>query len=59
MYFSGRNQILKQSVLTKRSQGKSRLSAANYKTRLFVLTPEEISYHEGTEEVCITVFDCF
>eukprot|EP00112_Aurelia_sp_Birch-Aquarium-sp1_P010038 Seg2164.2 transcript_id=Seg2164.2/GoldUCD/mRNA.D3Y31 product="Tyrosine-protein kinase Tec" protein_id=Seg2164.2/GoldUCD/D3Y31 len=50
MYFSGRNQILKQSVLTKRSQGKSRLSASNYRTRLFVLTPEEISYHEGTEE---------
>ncbi|XP_065059353.1 tyrosine-protein kinase Tec-like [Rhopilema esculentum] len=52
MYFSPSNQqTLKQGVLTKRSQGKSKiLTTCNYKSRLFVLTPEELSYYDGTEE---------
>lgn len=54
MYFtSSDQQILKQGILTKRAQGKSgrRSIISNYKTRLFVLTPTELSYFEGTGEV--------
>jgi len=53
MYFtSSDQQILKQGVLTKRSQGKSRSRSliTNYKSRLFILTPTELSYYEGTIE---------
>ena len=60
MYFtSSDQQILKQGVLTKRSQGKSRSRSliTNYKSRLFILTPTELSYYEGTIEV-ILFFNC-
>lgn len=52
MYFSASNQqILKQGVLVKRSQGRSKvLTTCNFRSRLFILTPKDLSYHDGTEE---------
>ncbi|XP_062514060.1 tyrosine-protein kinase Tec-like [Corticium candelabrum] len=41
---------LKVSLMTKRSQGKSRMGPVNYKQRVFVLTPHHLSYYEGTVE---------
>ena len=37
--------------MTKRSQGKSKMGPVNYKQRVFVLTPERLTYYEGTVEV--------
>ena len=42
---------LKVGYMTKRSQGKSALGAINFKKRVFVLTPNRLSYFDGTIEV--------
>jgi hypothetical protein len=41
---------MKVSLMTKRSQGKSKMGPVNYKQRVFVLTPERLTYYEGTVE---------
>ena len=43
---------LKVSYMVKRSQGKSALGAVNFKKRVFVLTPNRLTYFDGTLEVC-------
>lgn len=44
---------LKVSYMVKRSQGKSTLGAINFKKRVFVLTPQRLSYFDGTLEVSL------
>ncbi|XP_065838243.1 tyrosine-protein kinase BTK-like [Oscarella lobularis] len=41
---------LKVGLMTKRSQGKSRMGPVNYKQRVFVLTNEKLAYYEGSVE---------
>ena len=36
---------LMSTVMVKRSQGKTRFGRMNYKTRMFVLSPTNLSYH--------------
>ncbi len=45
---------LKVSYMVKRSQGKSALGSVNFKKRVFVLTPNRLSYFDGTLEVQYT-----
>ena len=42
---------LKIGYMVKRSQGKSALGAVNFKKRVFVLTPNRLSYFDGNLEV--------
>ncbi|XP_028397837.1 tyrosine-protein kinase Tec-like [Dendronephthya gigantea] len=51
-YFeSGDDREIKIDLMLKRSQGKKKiLTAVNYKERVFVLTPKQLQYYEGTKE---------
>lgn len=49
---------LKVSYMVKRSQGKSALGAVNFKKRVFVLTPNRLTYFDGTLEVNMSVHLC-
>ena len=42
---------LKEGLMIKRSQNKSKFTATNYKQRWFVLTPDHLVYYEGDLEV--------
>jgi hypothetical protein len=57
-YFeSGDDRELKVDLMLKRSQGKKKiLTAINYKERVFVLTPKQLHYYEGTTEVNSCIF---
>ena len=39
---------LKCSRMVKRSQGKKKIGVVNYKERIFVLTPRDFTYYEGS-----------
>ena len=41
------DQEVKCSRMVKRSQGKKRIGVVNYKERVFVLTPDTLSYYDG------------
>lgn len=57
-YFeSGDDREIKVDLMLKRSQGKKKiLTAVNYKERVFVLTPKQLQYYEGTKEVNCSYF---
>lgn len=50
-YFDNADKELKVDSMFKRSQGKKKLSTINYKERVFVLTPKQLQYYEGTPQV--------
>ncbi|XP_046852033.1 cytoplasmic tyrosine-protein kinase BMX-like [Xenia sp. Carnegie-2017] len=49
-YFDNADKELKVDSMFKRSQGKKKLSTINYKERVFVLTPKQLQYYEGTPQ---------
>lgn len=53
MYFDqGEERELKVSVMFKRAQGRKKvLTSVNWKERVFVLTPKNLNYFEGSCEV--------
>jgi len=42
---------LRVGLITKRAQQKKSIGPTNYKSRVFVLTHQKLSYHEGTIQV--------
>lgn len=42
-----KDEILKQGLMTKRSQNKKRFTSVNYKQRWFVLTSNFLTYYDG------------
>ncbi len=56
-YSESGDRELKVDLMLKRSQGKKKiLTAINYKERVFVLTPKQLQYYEGTKEVNRCIF---
>lgn len=55
MYFEAEHErTIRIAVMSKRALGKNKvLTQTNWKERVFVLTPQKLSYHEGTAEVSI------
>ena len=47
--------IIRIGFMLKRSQNKRKLAPVNYKSRVFILTQNELIYFEGTLEVCVLI----
>lgn len=47
----GKNEVILQSLMTKRSQNKKRFTPVNYKQRWFVLTKSMLIYYDIEGEV--------